>query len=72
MGRFFVNALWRAHGVAAEADGRAWHLRAVDRAEDPRRQNALHGARLVLLRFPVTRLRREQLTCGREIGALVR
>ena len=72
MGVFFVDALWREHGVAAEADGRAWHLSAEDWAEDLRRQNALHGARLVLLRFPVTRLRRDRVACGREIGVLVR
>ncbi|GAB4081169.1 hypothetical protein GCU67_06275 [Modestobacter muralis] len=70
-GRFFVDALWREHGVGAEADGRAWHLSAEDWAADLRRQNALHGAGLVLLRFPVPRLRADRVSCGREIAALV-
>lgn len=48
-GRFFVDALWRDRGVAAEADGRAWHLSAEDWADDLVRQNALHGVGLVVL-----------------------
>ena len=70
-GRFFVDALWRDRGVGAEADGRAWHLSAADWAGDLRRQNAVHGAGLVLLRFPVPRLRADGMACGREIAALV-
>lgn len=70
-GRYFVDALWRDRGVAAEADGRAWHLSAADWADDLRRQNALHGAGLVLLRFPVSRLRGEGPACAREMVALI-
>jgi very-short-patch-repair endonuclease len=70
-GTFFVDALWRGKGVAAEADGRAWHLGAADWAADLKRQNALHGVGLVLLRFPVPRLRCDGAACGREIAALV-
>jgi very-short-patch-repair endonuclease len=70
-GRFFVDALWREHGVGAEADGRAWHLSAEDWSADLRRQNALHGTGLVLVRFPVPRLRADRVSCGREIAALV-
>ncbi|QXG74322.1 hypothetical protein KUM42_10355 [Modestobacter sp. L9-4] len=70
-GRFFVDALWRDRGVGAEADGRAWHLSAEDWAADLRRQNAVHGAGVLLLRFPVPRLRADRVSCGREIAALV-
>jgi very-short-patch-repair endonuclease len=70
-GTFFVDALWRDRGVGVEADGRAWHLSARDWADDLIRQNALHGAGLVLLRFPVPRLRADRLGCGREIASLV-
>ena len=71
-GRFFVDALWRDRGVGAEADGREWHLGAREWQEDLVRQNALHGAGLVLLRFPVARLRADCLACGRELAGLVR
>ena len=70
-GRFFVDALWRSVGVGAEADGRQWHLSARDWSADLVRQNALHGAGLVLLRFPVPRLRGDGTACGREMAALV-
>jgi hypothetical protein len=70
-GRFFVDALWRDRAVGAEADGREWHLNARDWTDDLRRQNALHGVGLVLLRFPVPRLRADRLACGRELAALV-
>jgi len=70
-GVFFVDALWRSKRVAAEADGLAYHLNARDWALDLRRQNAIHGAGVVLLRFPVRRLRTEPDGCGREMYALV-
>ena len=38
---------------------------------DLRRQNALHGAGLVLLRYPVRRLREEGEACGAEMRRLV-
>ena len=71
-GRFFVDALWRDRGVVAEADGRAWHLGADDWAADLVRQNALHGVGLVVLRFPVRRLRVDGPACGREMAQLIR
>jgi very-short-patch-repair endonuclease len=70
-GVYYVDALWRAKRVAAEADGLAYHLSARDWADDLKRQNAIHGAGVVLLRFPVLRLRTEPLGCGREMHALV-
>jgi very-short-patch-repair endonuclease len=70
-GTFFVDALWRQQGVAAEADGAAFHLSAADWAADLARQNALHGVGLVLLRFPVRRLRADPGACASEIWALV-
>jgi len=70
-GTYFVDALWRAKRVAAEADGRAYHLNARDWTADLRRQNAIHGAGVVLLRFPVLRLRTEPDGCGEEMHALV-
>lgn len=70
-GTYFVDALWREHGVAVEADGAAFHLSAEDWAHDLCRQNALMGAGLVLLRYPVRRLRESPGACGAEIGALV-
>jgi hypothetical protein len=71
-GRFFVDALWRSKRVAAEADGQAYHFTARDWSADLRRQNAIHGAGVVLLRFPVRRLRAEPVGCGRELYALLR
>ena len=70
-GTFFVDALWRSRRVAAEADGLAYHFSARDWSADLRRQNAIHGAGVVLLRFPVRRLRVEPEGCGRELSALV-
>jgi very-short-patch-repair endonuclease len=70
-GRFFVDALWRHRGVAVEADGSAFHLSAEDWAADLVRRNALHGVGLVLLRFPVRRLRAEPQACGAELGTLL-
>lgn len=71
-GTYLVDALWRVQGVAAEADGAAFHLSASDWAKDLRRQNAIHGAGVVLLRFPVRRLREYPVDCGREMWALIR
>jgi very-short-patch-repair endonuclease len=70
-GRFFVDALWRGRGVAAEADGSSFHVSAQDWEADLVRQNALHGVGLVLLRFPVRRLRAEPGACGAELRVLV-
>ncbi|MGY1660207.1 DUF559 domain-containing protein [Geodermatophilus sp. SYSU D00705] len=71
LGTYFVDAYWRRHRVAAEADGAAFHLSAPDWAADLRRQNALQAARVTLLRFPVRRLRAEPLACGLELAPLV-
>jgi very-short-patch-repair endonuclease len=71
-GRYFLDALWRSAGVGAEADGSAFHLSAEDWAEDLVRQNAVQGAGVVLLRFPVRRLRSDPVACGRELSALLR
>ena len=70
-GTYFVDALWRSKRVAAEADGQAYHFDARAWGDDLRRQNAIHGAGVLLLRFPVRRLRTEPVGCGRELYALV-
>jgi very-short-patch-repair endonuclease len=71
IGTFFVDALWRHKRVGAEADGRDYHFAARSWADDLRRQNALHGVGLVLLRFPVRRLRTDEEACGEEMRCLV-
>ncbi|MGY1770229.1 hypothetical protein [Blastococcus sp. SYSU D00813] len=70
-GTYFVDALWRDHGVAVEADGAAFHLSAEDWGRDLVRQNALMGEGLVLLRYPVRRLREAPDDCGAEITLLL-
>jgi very-short-patch-repair endonuclease len=70
-GAYQVDALWRDRGVAAEADGAAFHLSAEDWSRDLVRQNAIHGAGVVLLRFPVRRLRSDGESCARELRALL-
>ncbi|MGY1602009.1 hypothetical protein [Geodermatophilus sp. SYSU D00815] len=64
---FFVDAYWRHQRVAAEADGAAFHLSAADWDGDLRRQNAIQGVGVRLLRFPVRRLRWAGDICAREI-----
>ena len=70
-GRFFVDALWRKRGVAAEADGAGFHLSAEDWSRDLVRQNAIHGVGILLVRFPVRRLRAAPEACGAELRPLV-
>lgn len=70
-GTYFLDALWRDRGVAAEADGMAYHLSARDWGADLRRQNDVLSTGLVLLRFPVRRLRDEVVACGAELRRLV-
>ncbi len=70
-GTFSVDAYWRRHRVAAEADGAAFHLSAADWGSDLSRQNAIQGAGVRLFRFPVRRLRAEPLACGFELLPLV-
>lgn len=68
-GSFRLDAYWRAQRVGAEADGMAYHLSAADWQGDLVRQNAVMGAGVRLLRFPVLRLRRDGDRCGAEIDA---
>jgi very-short-patch-repair endonuclease len=68
-GRFRVDALWRELGVAVEIDGAAWHLGSKPWESDLYRQNQLHTAGLVVLRFPVRRLRDDRDGVIREICA---
>jgi very-short-patch-repair endonuclease len=70
-GTYYVDALWRDRSVVAEADGQGYHLSAADWQADLRRQNALHGAGLVVLRYPVRRLREESAACADELRRLV-
>lgn len=70
-GRYFVDALWRAVGVGAEADGATFHLSAGDWSRDLRRQNAIAAAGIRLVRFPIRRLRGAPDDCGAELRSLV-
>jgi very-short-patch-repair endonuclease len=70
-GRYFLDALWRSRGVGAEADGSMFHLSAEDWARDLVRQNAIQGVGIVLMRFPVRRLRSAPAACGAELRQLV-
>ncbi len=70
-GTYFVDALWRSKGVAVEADGAAFHVSAEGWARDLVRQNAVLSTGLLLLRYPVRRLRSSPLDCGREIAASI-
>ena len=71
VGVYFVDALWRQKRVAVEADGREYHLSPADWEADLRRQNAIHGEGVVLLRYPVLRLRSDGPTCGAEMRRLI-
>lgn len=66
-GVYHLDAYWRRQRVGAEADGAAFHLSAADWEKDIRLQNAIQGAGIRLLRFPVRRLRCEQDDCGADI-----
>ena len=70
-GTFFVDALWRRQGVAAEADGAEFHLGAADWSADLRRQNALQATGLRLFRYPVRRLRGEPHGCAGELSVVL-
>ena len=69
MGLFHLDASWPAHRVGAEADGAAFRLSARDWQFDLRRQNAVQGTGVRLMRFPVSRPRADGHTCGREMCA---
>jgi very-short-patch-repair endonuclease len=64
-----VDGLWRDYRLAAEVDGREWHLGAEEWAQDLRRQNVLQIAGVSLLRFPVSRIRSEPARVLNEIRA---
>ncbi len=66
-GTFHLDALWEDLGVAAEADGTAFHLSAADWQFDLWRQNAVQGTGLRVFRFPVPRMRAQPRVCGREL-----
>jgi hypothetical protein len=66
-GTYYVDALWRDRGVAAEADGAAFHLSAEDWSGDLIRQNAIQSVGVRLFRFPVRRLRAEPAGCGADL-----
>ncbi|MGY1594340.1 DUF559 domain-containing protein [Geodermatophilus sp. SYSU D00708] len=68
-GTYYLDAYWRHRRVGVEADGAAFHLSASDWDGDLRRQNAIQGVGIRVLRFPVRRLRSEQAACGAEIRA---
>lgn len=71
-GVYYLDAYWPEHRVGAEADGAAFHLGADDWGKDLRRQNAIHGVGIRLLRFPVRRLRWEGAACGDEMWRALR
>lgn len=58
-GTFYVDALWRKLGIGVEIDGAAWHLDPASWERDLFRQNAIQATGVMLLRFPVRRLRTE-------------
>jgi hypothetical protein len=66
-GTYHLDAYWPRRGLGAEADGAAFHLSAGDWDADLRRQNAVLGAGLRVLRFPVRRLRDEPGRCADEL-----
>jgi very-short-patch-repair endonuclease len=67
LGVFHLDAYWREQRVGAEADGTQFHLSASDWQKDLRRQNAVQGTGIRLMRFPVPRMRAAGPACGREL-----
>ncbi len=59
LGGHWVDALWRAFGLAVEIDGARWHLDAAAWEDDLKRSNQLQAAGLRILRFSVRQLRDE-------------
>jgi very-short-patch-repair endonuclease len=57
--RFVVDALWPEHWLIVEIDGLTWHLDSASWELDLRRQNLLHSAGYLVLRFPVRRVRED-------------
>jgi very-short-patch-repair endonuclease len=71
-GTYFVDALWREQRVGAEADGAEFHLSARDWSDDLVRQNVIHVAGIVLMRYSIRRLRAVPIRCGDELRAALR
>jgi very-short-patch-repair endonuclease len=71
-GTYFVDALWREQRVGAEADGAEFHLSARDWSDDLVRQNVIHVAGIVLMRYSIRRLRTVPIRCGDELRAALR
>jgi very-short-patch-repair endonuclease/primosomal replication protein N len=69
LGVFHLDAYWREQRVGAEADGTQFHLSASDWQDDLRRQNAIQGTGVRLMRFPVPRLRSDGRGCGAQMRA---
>jgi len=69
--RFRVDALWSDHKVVVEIDGRAWHVKAGQWESDLERQNLLHAAGYVVLRFPMRRLYEDPAGVVAEIRAVL-
>ncbi|MBO0883725.1 MAG: DUF559 domain-containing protein [Mycobacterium sp.] len=57
--RFVVDALWPDHWLIVEIDGLTWHLDSARWELDLRRQNLLHSAGYLVLRFSVRRVRED-------------
>lgn len=70
--RYVVDALWRDVGVIVEIDGMAWHLDGTRWQSDLERQNALHSAGYIVLRFPPARLRNDPDGVVAEVRAVLR
>lgn len=69
--RFRVDALWFDRKVIVEIDGRAWHVKAGQWESDLRRQNLLHAAGYIVLRFPMRRLYEDPAGVVAEIRAVL-
>jgi very-short-patch-repair endonuclease len=69
---YVVDALWRDVRVIIEIDGMAWHLDGSRWQSDLERQNALHAAGYIVLRFPPARLRADPDGVLAELRAVLR
>ncbi|MFN8125972.1 MAG: DUF559 domain-containing protein [Candidatus Nanopelagicales bacterium] len=71
-GRFVVDALWESPRLVAEIDGREHHTKEWQWEADLHRQNELHAAGFVLIRFPVSRVLGDPGGVAAETAALLR
>lgn len=69
--RFRVDALWSDCKVVVEIDGRAWHVQAGRWENDLQRQNLLHAAGYVIVRFPMRRLYEDPVGVIDELRAVL-